>query len=457
MARDVKDTVRDALGNAVREAMKNAGQAAPTKSKSGPLSGAKGIAAGVGLAAAAPLVAKKGVNAMRGNSKPIGGPTKLATKAASKAGDRVGAKVKDAVTAKVDEAGGAGGLVKEAAGGLLPSLGGDGGGGGKGGAPGVGKGRRMPVQQSVDIAVPIETAYNQWTQFEDWPNFMHRVTRVTQDDDDCTVSFATKIWGKTKEFTAKIETQRPDERIKWRVSQGITHTGVVTFHELAPRLTRIELTMDVDPGSLIEKAARGMRHVKRAARADLHRFKAFIEMQELETGAWRGVIEDGELVEPHDDSYDEERDYSDIEDIVQHDEDEYETRTRSSRRNGNGGGRERTERFKRQAERTRGGREQAASSGSSGRSAARLERQELRVVIARLELVAPLFVRQQARPAAAELARRAPQLIAAMSGVLKSAIAKRAQGGRPSVLQATLAALAAGAAAAVVTYRVMRS
>src|SRR5215211_9207147 len=103
--------------------------------------------------------------------------------------------------------------------------------------------------------------------------------------------------------------QRPDERIKWKVSRGITHTGVVTFHELAPNLTRIEVTLDVDPGSLIEKAARGMRHVKRAVRADLHRFKAFIEMQENETGAWRGVIIDGELVEPHNESYDDERDY----------------------------------------------------------------------------------------------------------------------------------------------------
>jgi uncharacterized membrane protein len=375
MAKDVTETVRDALGGMVRDAIKNAGQAAPTKSKSGPLSGAKGIAAGVGLAAAAPLVAKKGVDAVRGNGKPTGGPTKLASKAASKAGDRVGAKLKETVSSKVDEAGGAGGLVKEAAGGLLPGIGGGSDGGSKGGAPGVGKGRRMPVQQSVDVAVPLETAYNQWTQFEDWPNFMHRVTRVTQED-DCTVSFATKIWGKTKEFNAKIETQRPEERIKWRVSQGITHTGVVTFHELAPRLTRIELTMDVDPGSLIEKAARGMRHVKRAARADLHRFKAFIEMQEMETGAWRGVIEDGELVEPHDDSYDEERDYSDIEDIVQQDEeasaeDEEQDESESEGENGNGGGRERTERFKRQAERTRGGREQAASRSSSSRSTGR--------------------------------------------------------------------------------------
>ena len=89
------------------------------------------------------------------------------------------------------------------------------------------------------------------------------MTRVSQED-DCSLSFATKIWGKTKEFKADIETQRPDERIKWSVSQGITHSGVVTFHELAPRLTRIEVNLDIDPGSLIEKAARGMRHVKRA-------------------------------------------------------------------------------------------------------------------------------------------------------------------------------------------------
>jgi uncharacterized membrane protein len=185
-----------------------------------------------------------------------------------------------------------------------------------GGAPGVGKGRRMPVQQSVDIGAPIETVYNQWTQFEDWPTFMHRVTRVTQED-NCTVSFATKIWAKTKEFTANIETQRPNERIKWSVSQGMTHTGVVTFHELAPNLTRVLLSFDVEPGSLIEKAARGMRHVKRAARADLHRFKALIEMAGLETGAWRGRIEDGELVEEHDPSYDEQRAYADVENLAQ--------------------------------------------------------------------------------------------------------------------------------------------
>jgi uncharacterized membrane protein len=182
------------------------------------------------------------------------------------------------------------------------------------GSAAVGKGRRMPIQQAVDVAVPLETAYNQFTQFEDWPQFMHRVTNVSQDD-ECTVKFTSKIWTRTREFEAKIVTQRPDDRIMWKVSQGITHAGVVSFHELAPRLTRIEVTLDVKPGSLLEKAARGMRHIKRAVRADLHRFKAFMEMQEIETGAWRGVIKDGEVVEPHDESYDEEREYSDIEDL----------------------------------------------------------------------------------------------------------------------------------------------
>jgi uncharacterized membrane protein len=369
MAKDMSDTVRDALGQVVREAVKNVGGGQQPQKKASPFSGAKGVAAGAGLAALAPL-AKKGVDAVRGNgiSLPSARPGKLAAKATTKAaktvGDQVGGKLKEGVSEKVDEAGGAGGLVKEAASGLLPG-GGDSG-GGKGGMPGVGKGRRMPVQQSVDVAVPVETAYNQFTQFEDWGEFMHRVTHVTQED-DCTVSFATKIWTRKREFKAEIETQRPDERIKWKVSQGITHTGVVTFHELAPRLTRIELNMDVDPGSLIEKAARGMRHIKRAARADLHRFKAFIEMQEIETGAWRGVIEEGELVEEHPEDYDEERDYSEVDELYadqssdsDEDEDEEDQDEDEDQRS-------RSQRFKRQAERSssRSGGGSSSKSGSS--------------------------------------------------------------------------------------------
>jgi uncharacterized membrane protein len=142
-----------------------------------------------------------------------------------------------------------------------------------------GSGRRMPIQQSVDVAVPISEAYKQWTRYEEWPKFMHRVDSVQQKDDS-TVSFSTKVWGITKEFEAEIVDKKRDERIEWHTEQGLAHSGVVTFHKLAPRLTRIEVSMDVKPDSLLEKAGRGMRFTKRAVRGDLHRFKAFVEMEE---------------------------------------------------------------------------------------------------------------------------------------------------------------------------------
>ena len=152
----------------------------------------------------------------------------------------------------------------------------------------------MPVQQAIDIGVPVTAAYNHFTQFEEWPKFMHRVQSVSQDD-ETHLKFKTKIWLFSREFTAEIEEQRPDERILWNVTEGITHHGVATFHELAPRLTRIEISVDVEPSGLIEKSARGMRHVKRAIRADLHRFKAYVMMNEEPEGEWRGTIEDGEV------------------------------------------------------------------------------------------------------------------------------------------------------------------
>ena len=181
---------------------------------------------------------------------------------------------------------------------MIPGLGNGGGGSSESGTkndmPGVGKGRRMPIQQGIDVAAPLKTVYNQWTQFEDWPQFMHRLESVSQEDESH-VHFKTKIWGISKEFTAEIVEQRPDQRIKWKVTEGVTHTGVVTFHELADRLTRVEVNIDVQPGSLIEKAGRGMRHVKRAVRADLARFKAYVMMEEEESGSWRGRIEDGDV------------------------------------------------------------------------------------------------------------------------------------------------------------------
>ena len=176
------DTVR----NVAREALKNVGGGTPAKTKAGPLSGAKGVAAGVGLAAAAPL-AKKGVSAMRGAGRPSLKPAKAAEKAASKVGDRVGSQLEDAVSEKVDEAGGAGGLAKDAVSGLIPGLGGDGG-GGKGGMPGVGKGRRMPVQQSVDVAVPLEDRLQPVDPVRGLARVHAPRRLVSTQEDDCTVS-----------------------------------------------------------------------------------------------------------------------------------------------------------------------------------------------------------------------------------------------------------------------------
>jgi uncharacterized membrane protein len=285
MAKDLGD----AIGQVAREAMETVSSTARGASK-GTLAGPKGLAAGVGLAIAAPLAAKGAGKLMRGVSSNGSGPVKAV-------GDKIGGTVKGAVGDSVQKVGGAPGMAKEAVKGMVPDIGGGGNGNGDSkskGEAGVGKGRRMPVQQDIDIGVPLSTVYNEWTQFEEWPSYMHRLENVSQEDESH-VNFKTKIWGFSREFTAEIVEQRPDERIKWEVTEGVTHTGVVTFHELGPRLTRVEVNIDVQPGSLVEKAARGMRHIKRAVRADLARFKAHVLMAEEESGAWRGQIEDGDV------------------------------------------------------------------------------------------------------------------------------------------------------------------
>jgi|GEM_PF-512796 len=357
------DTARALAGTAVSEALKAVGARRSSNGFGGhrarprpqeTLSGVRGLAAGAGAAAVAPIAVKGVGKLIKGRRRDglSGGPQKLAERATSKLGETVEGRVKE----KVAEAGGSGGILKSAIKSALP-----GGGSGKQDTEGVGKGRRMPIQQSIDIALPVETVYNQWTQFDQWPKFMHRVTRVSQEN-PCQVSFAVKIWGKTKEFTAEIETQRPDDRIKWRTKEGINHSGVVTFRELGPGLTRVMLSFDVAPGSLLEKYARGARYVKRAARADLHRFAAFIEMLGRETGAWRGVIEDGELVEDHDPGYDKQREYRSAAELAHGrgaDEDEHE--------NGRGGGSR--ERSGRSGQTRSGGR--SRSSGGRAASAGR--------------------------------------------------------------------------------------
>jgi uncharacterized membrane protein len=221
------------------------------------------------------------------------------------------------------EAGGPAGLLET----VKDKVTGDGdedGGGDRSAGDGTGKGRRMPIQQAVDVAAPIDIVYDEFTQFEDWPKFMHRVERVEQKDDS-TVVFHEQVWKIRRKWEAEIVEQRPDERIVWESVSGMDHVGVVTFHELADRLTRVELNIDIDPHGPIEKIARGARFAKRAARADLKRFKAWVEMREDdESEGWRGEIEDGEVVgyqEPEDDDREQEEPAAEAEPDEEPDED----------------------------------------------------------------------------------------------------------------------------------------
>jgi len=144
---------------------------------------------------------------------------------------------------------------------------------------GVGDGRRMPIQQSVDVAVPVETAWKLWNRYEDYPKFMHRI-EAAEKIDAKHVHFTGKVWGIRREWDAEITEKRTHEAIAWVSEDGLENAGVVSFHKMGPRLTHIELNIDIAPHGPIEKMGRGMRFAKRAVRADLHRFKAYAEMNE---------------------------------------------------------------------------------------------------------------------------------------------------------------------------------
>jgi uncharacterized membrane protein len=275
-------------------------EASKATSKDGPLSDPKKLAAaGVGLVAL-PVALEQIAKRVAPKVSDLGGQAKdkvsdVASDTVSSVGDQAKQAAKGAAVSKLMPGSGdgeEGGLLSK----LKPGSSDEGDSDDEGrAAPGQGgSGRRMPIQQSVDVAVPIKVAYNRWTMFEDWPDFMHRVESVDQAD-DTTLSVSMKIWGITRRFEAQIVEQRPDQRIEWNVTEGLSHTGVVTFHKLSDRLTRIEVSLDFEPHGMFEKMGRGMRFAKRAVRADLHRFKALVELEEEAEGGWRGTIEDGEV------------------------------------------------------------------------------------------------------------------------------------------------------------------
>ena len=146
------------------------------------------------------------------------------------------------------------------------------------------------VTQSVDVDVDVRTAYNQWTQFEEFPRFMEGVEKVEQLDDSH-LRWHVDIAGIDREFEAEITEQTPDQRIAWRSRSGVDQGGVVTFHALDDDHTRVTLQMNFEPEGLAEQAADKSGLVRGRTTGDLGRFKDFIEDRGAETGAWRGEIE----------------------------------------------------------------------------------------------------------------------------------------------------------------------
>ena len=149
------------------------------------------------------------------------------------------------------------------------------------------------IEQSVEVNVPVSTAYNQWTQFEDFPQFMEGVEEVKQMD-DTTLHWKASIAGQQREWDAKITEQTPDQRIAWTDIGGAENAGVVTFHRIDDNTTKVMLQMDFEPEGAVETAGDALGLVKARVKGDLERFKGFIESRGQETGAWRGEVDQGQ-------------------------------------------------------------------------------------------------------------------------------------------------------------------
>jgi uncharacterized membrane protein len=144
--------------------------------------------------------------------------------------------------------------------------------------------------QTIDVEVPVRTAYNQWTQFEEFPQFMEGVKEVQQVD-DTHLKWTAEVAGRTKEWRAEITEQEPDERVAWRSESGAENAGVVTFHKLGDGRARVTVQIDAEPDGLVESAGDALGLFERRVKGDLERFKQFIESRGGETGAWRGEVE----------------------------------------------------------------------------------------------------------------------------------------------------------------------
>jgi uncharacterized membrane protein len=154
----------------------------------------------------------------------------------------------------------------------------------------------MPkVEDTIEVQVPVQQAYNQWTQFEDFPEFMEGIQSVQQLD-DTHVQWVAEIRGESRQWTTEITEQRPDEKVAWKTIEGeVKNDGVVTFEPMGDAQTRVNVQMDVEGDSTAENVAGDLLGVvKSQVRGDLERFKQLIENRDEETGAWRGEVREGE-------------------------------------------------------------------------------------------------------------------------------------------------------------------
>ncbi len=150
-------------------------------------------------------------------------------------------------------------------------------------------GMSSSTKESIDVNVPLSTAYNQWTQFEEFPRFMESVHEVKQLD-DTHLHWRADVAGKEEEWDAEITEQIPDKRIAWRSITGVRNSGVVTFHKVGNDRTRVMLQMDYEPRSIDEKVGDTLGLVKMQTKRNLERFKELLESRGSESGAWRGSV-----------------------------------------------------------------------------------------------------------------------------------------------------------------------
>ena len=147
------------------------------------------------------------------------------------------------------------------------------------------------VQESIEVNLPVSTVYNQWTQFEDFPQFMSGITSVTQLSDD-RLEWVAEIAGVRRRWEAKILEQVPERKIAWAATEGATNAGGVTFQDLGGR-TLVHLSLEYEPEGLVEKVGDKLNVVENRAKGDLERFKNFVESEGYATGAWRGSVNPG--------------------------------------------------------------------------------------------------------------------------------------------------------------------